>query len=41
LTRIPADADLVVIDETRWSTIPANKLAKAVAPGAHLPLVGT
>jgi exodeoxyribonuclease V alpha subunit len=37
----PLDADLVVIDETSMvDVILANKLAKAVAPGAHLLLVG-
>src|SRR5580693_8594193 len=37
----PLDADLVVIDETSMvDVILANKLVKAVAPGAHLLLVG-
>jgi exodeoxyribonuclease V alpha subunit len=37
----PLDADLVVVDETSMvDVILANKLAKAVAPGAHLLLVG-
>jgi exodeoxyribonuclease V alpha subunit len=37
----PLDADLVVIDETSMvDVILANKLARAVAPGAHLLLVG-
>ena len=35
--RQPLDADLVVIDETSMvDVILANKLVKAVAPGAHL-----
>jgi exodeoxyribonuclease V alpha subunit len=38
----PLDADLVVVDETSMvDVILANKLVKAVAPGAHLLLVGT
>ena len=37
----PLDADLVVVDETSMvDVILANKLIKAVAPGAHLLLVG-
>jgi exodeoxyribonuclease V alpha subunit len=37
----PLDADLVVIDETSMvDVILANKLVKAIAPGAHLLLVG-
>src|SRR5690348_8359 len=37
----PLDADLVVIDETSMvDVILANKLVKAVPPGAHLLLVG-
>ena len=37
----PLDADLVVVDETSMvDVILANKLVKAVAPGAHLLLVG-
>ena len=37
----PLDADLVVVDETSMvDVILANKLLKAVAPGAHLLLVG-
>lgn len=37
----PIDADLVVVDETSMlDLILANKLIKAVAPGAHLLLVG-
>jgi exodeoxyribonuclease V alpha subunit len=37
----PLDADLVVIDETSMvDVILASKLVKAVAPGAHLLLVG-
>ena len=37
----PLDADLVVIDETSMvDVILANKLVKAVAPGAHLLFVG-
>jgi exodeoxyribonuclease V alpha subunit len=37
----PLDADLVVVDETSMvDLILANKLVKAVAPGAHLLLVG-
>jgi len=37
----PIDADLVVVDETSMvDTVLANKLVKAVAPGAHLLLVG-
>ncbi len=37
----PLDADLVVIDETSMvDVILANKLVRAVAPGAHLLLVG-
>jgi exodeoxyribonuclease V alpha subunit len=37
----PLDADLVVIDETSMvDVILASKLARAVAPGAHLLLVG-
>lgn len=37
----PLDADLVVVDETSMvDTVLANKLVKAVAPGAHLLLVG-
>jgi exodeoxyribonuclease V alpha subunit len=37
----PLEADLVVIDETSMvDVILANKLAKAVPPGAHLLLVG-
>ena len=37
----PFDADLVVVDETSMvDVILANKLVKAVAPGAHLLLVG-
>jgi exodeoxyribonuclease V alpha subunit len=37
----PLDADLVVVDETSMvDVILANKLVKAIAPGAHLLLVG-
>jgi exodeoxyribonuclease V alpha subunit len=37
----PLDADLVVVDETSMlDVLLANKLVKAVAPGAHLLLVG-
>ena len=37
----PLDADLVVVDEASMlDLLLANKLAKAVAPGAHLLLVG-
>jgi exodeoxyribonuclease V alpha subunit len=37
----PLDADLVVVDEASMlDVLLANKLAKAVAPGAHLLLVG-
>jgi exodeoxyribonuclease V alpha subunit len=37
----PLEADLVVIDETSMvDVILANKLVKAIAPGAHLLLVG-
>ncbi len=37
----PLDADLVVVDESSMmDVILANKLVKAVAPGAHLLLVG-
>ncbi|MGO9194605.1 MAG: ATP-dependent RecD-like DNA helicase [Streptosporangiaceae bacterium] len=37
----PLEADLVVVDETSMvDVILANKLVKAVAPGAHLLLVG-
>jgi exodeoxyribonuclease V alpha subunit len=37
----PLDADLVVVDETSMvDVILANKLIKAIAPGAHLLLVG-
>ncbi len=37
----PLDADLVVVDETSMvDLILANKLVKAIAPGAHLLLVG-
>ena len=37
----PLDADLVVVDETSMvDVILANKLVKAVPPGAHLLLVG-
>jgi exodeoxyribonuclease V alpha subunit len=37
----PLDADLVVVDETSMvDVILANKLVKAVAPGAHLLFVG-
>jgi len=37
----PLDADLIVVDETSMvDVILANKLVKAVAPGAHLLLVG-
>jgi exodeoxyribonuclease V alpha subunit len=37
----PLDADLVVVDETSMvDVILANKVVKAVAPGAHLLLVG-
>ncbi|MBO0804402.1 MAG: ATP-dependent RecD-like DNA helicase [Nocardiopsaceae bacterium] len=37
----PLDADLVVVDETSMvDTVLANKLVKAVPPGAHLLLVG-
>ncbi|WP_166352744.1 SF1B family DNA helicase RecD2 [Phytoactinopolyspora limicola] len=37
----PLDADLVVVDETSMvDTLLANRLVKAVAPGAHLLLVG-
>jgi len=37
----PLDADLVVVDETSMvDLILANKLIKAIAPGAHLLLVG-
>ena len=37
----PLDADLVVVDETSMvDVILANKLIRAVAPGAHLLLVG-
>src|SRR6266849_231896 len=37
----PLDADLVVVDETSMvDVILANKLVKAVAPGAHLLMVG-
>jgi exodeoxyribonuclease V alpha subunit len=37
----PLDADLVVIDETSMlDVLLANKLVKAVAPGAHLLVVG-
>ena len=37
----PLDADLVVVDETSMvDVILANKLVRAVAPGAHLLLVG-
>lgn len=39
--RNPLDADLVIVDETSMvDVILANKLVKAVAPGAHLLLVG-
>ncbi len=38
----PLDADLVVVDEASMlDLLLANKLVKAVAPGAHLLLVGT
>ena len=37
----PLDADLVVVDETSMlDVLLANKLVKAVPPGAHLLLVG-
>jgi exodeoxyribonuclease V alpha subunit len=37
----PLDADLIVVDEASMlDVLLANKLAKAVAPGAHLLLVG-
>ena len=37
----PLDADLVVVDEASMlDLLLANKLVKAVAPGAHLLLVG-
>jgi len=37
----PLDADLIVVDETSMvDVILANKLIKAIAPGAHLLLVG-
>jgi exodeoxyribonuclease V alpha subunit len=40
-TSNPLEADLVVVDETSMvDVILANKLAKAVPPGAHLLLVG-
>ena len=40
-TATPLDADLVVVDETSMvDLILANKLVKAVPPGAHLLLVG-